>query len=75
MILYIVNGVVLWLHEDVSIKEQDQFINDNNCVGVDKKLEISSEIVDNKIRVLKYNHEIQELYYGVIGVKESKIGS
>lgn len=29
MILYIVNGIVQWLHEDITIKQQEQFINDD----------------------------------------------
>ena len=70
MILYIVNGIVQWLHEDVSIKEQEQFINDNNCVVIDRKLELPIAPDDDKVRVLKYNAETKELYYEVVGVKE-----
>lgn len=70
MILYIVNGIVQWLHEDITIKQQEQFKNDNNCMVIDKRLEIPVEPNDDKIRVLKYNAETQELYYEVIGIKE-----
>ena len=70
MVLYIVNGVVLWLSGDITIKEQEQFINNDHCIVIDKKLEKPEEPQDDKMRVLKYNSETQELYYEVIGVKE-----
>lgn len=71
MILYIVDGIVWWWHEDISLKEQEEFINDDNCIVIDKVLEIPVKPEDNKkIQVLKYNSEIKELYYDVIGIKE-----
>ena len=70
MILYIVNNVVLWYGEDVTIKEREEFINDECCIVVDKQLEVPTEPTDNKIRVLKYNSEKQELYYEIVGTKE-----
>lgn len=69
MIIYIVDGIVQWLHMDATIKEQEQFINDENCIVIDKVLAIPPMPEDNKIRVMRYNAEKQELYIEVIGTK------
>lgn len=70
MILYIIDNVVLWTYWDITIKEQQKFINDENCIVIDKTLEVPPKPEDDKIWVLKYNNEKSELYYEAIGIKE-----
>lgn len=57
MILYVVNNRILWWHDDVSIKEQEQFKEDVNCIVVSKEVTIPAIPQDGYNYILQYDSE------------------
>lgn len=55
MILYVVNNRILWWHNDVSIKEQEQFKEDVNCIVVSKEVTIPAIPQDGYNYILQYD--------------------
>lgn len=61
MVIYVINGRVIWINEDVSIKEQAEFINDNNCIVIDKVVEYPEIPNDGYNYSYIWNDEKQEI--------------
>lgn len=72
MIIYVVNGNVLWTNKDVSIKEQEQFINDDSCIVINKVVEFPEIPDDGHNYTYHWNEEKQEIEL-LQGVKETPI--
>lgn len=71
MIVYInQSDEILWLHEDNTAKEQ--YLEDDNCIVVDKQVLFLPEPDDDNFYVQKWNRETQEVYLQLIGPKPSK---
>lgn len=60
MILYVVNGTILWWHEDASIKEE-QFKDDENCIIVSSEINIPSIPQDGYDYTLNYDPETHQV--------------
>lgn len=61
MVVYVDNNDnVIWINEDDTVKEK--FVDDDNCIVVNKVIDFAKHPVDGYIYVQKFNRETQEIY-------------
>lgn len=69
MIIYVKNGNVLWTHPDNAIKQQEQFINDENCIVIGDEINLPEIPNDNFIYAVTYDKNTQLFYLERTGNK------
>lgn len=55
MILYVLNGIVIWFNDDINLKELEPYKSDNCCIVVDKSVEIPDIPDDGHQYTMLYN--------------------